>query len=156
MKMIAKSMLLTLALASPATAVSEHRAATQGTSPQAVYELLSQDYYSTEVSTATVDTSVSFKLEDGTWLGGNWTRHTETACPCANPQLTSGVTQTVAAGVAGNVGWEAGFVVGTAAAGAAVSLIPATAGTATTAIGLGVLAVGPWVGAVVVAGIAIY
>jgi hypothetical protein len=156
MRSLAKSLLLTVAAMSPVTTLSQHAQPVQGaTSPQATYEYMSQYQYPNTVTSASVDVSTDYKLDDGTYLGSDYSSLSLPACNCANPQLYSGVQQTVVGGVAGNVGAQAGWMLGTAAANLAADLIP-IGGTTGAVIELGVLVSGPWVGLAVIGGLAIW
>jgi len=155
MRGLFKSLLLTVAVMSPMTTLSQQMQPLQGAvTPQAAYSYMTE--YPDRVETASVSTETTYRLEDETYLGADSAGYSEPACKCANDRVYSDTSIVVATGVAGNVGWATGYFLGGVAADMAVSLIPIGAGYTTYAVGLGTLAAGPWIGAAVIGGLAIW
>jgi hypothetical protein len=103
---------------------------------------------------AVAETTEQVELEDGTVVVETSHSFVGMAAPDQIEEKTSSVLrEQITYGLGAAIGWQAGWIVGTAAGNAVLS---ATAGTSLWAVGLGTAVLAPWIGGAVLAAGGIY
>jgi hypothetical protein len=108
-----------------------------------------------DLALAMVETHEEFRLEDGTFVAATSSYHADvTGVNSSQSSFVDGATETVVTGVAGAVGWQIGYAIGTAVKPLLQAAVVNLGGGTIWAMLLGGAA--PWIGGMVLAGGALY